>query len=46
MRGMPPVVYGRVDEDTARQIVHQHIGRGLLVNDHIYDKPTADLLQA
>lgn len=46
MRGMPPVVYGRVDEDTARQIVHQHIGRGLLVNDHIYDKPMADFLPA
>ncbi|HPC20157.1 MAG: (2Fe-2S) ferredoxin domain-containing protein [Kiritimatiellae bacterium] len=41
--GMPTVVYGRVDAETARKIVNQHLGRKLLVNDHIFDKPVADL---
>ncbi len=43
MSGMPTVVYGNVDADAARQIVHQHLGRRLLVNDHIFDKPAADI---
>ncbi len=43
--GMPTVVYGKVDADTARKIVNQHIVRKLLVNDHIYDKPAADIVQ-
>ena len=43
--GMPTVVYGKVDTDTARKIVNQHIVRKLLVNDHIYDKPAADIVR-
>ena len=43
--GMPTVVYGKVDADTARKIVNQHIVRKLLVNDHIYDKPAADIVR-
>ena len=43
--GMPPVVYGKVDADTARKIVNQHIVRKLLVNDHIFDKPAADIVR-
>ena len=42
--GMPTVVYGRVDPETARKIVQQHIVRKLLVNDHIFDKPAADIV--
>jgi len=42
--GMPAVVYGKVDAETARRIVAQHLGRKLLVNDHIYDKPAADII--
>jgi (2Fe-2S) ferredoxin len=42
--GMPAVVYGKVDANTARKIVHQHIVRKLLVNDHIFDKPAADIV--
>lgn len=42
--GMPPVVYGRVDEEAARKIISQHIGRKMLVNDHVYDKPAADIV--
>ena len=43
--GMPTVVYGKVDSETARKIVNQHIVRKLLVNDHIFDKPAADIIQ-
>ena len=43
--GMPTVVYGKVDADTARKIVNQHIVRKLLVNDHIFDKPAADIIR-
>ena len=43
--GMPAVVYGNVDAETARKIVNQHIVRKLLVNDHIFDKPAADIVR-
>ena len=43
--GMPTVVYGNVDAETARKIVNQHIVRKLLVNDHIFDKPAADIIR-
>ena len=43
--GMPGVVYGNVDPETARKIVNQHIVRKLLVNDHIFDKPAADIVR-
>jgi NADP-reducing hydrogenase subunit HndB len=43
--GMPTVVYGNVDAETARKIVGQHIVRKLLVNDHIFDKPAADIIR-
>ena len=42
--GMPTVVYGNVDAETARKIVSQHVGRKLMVNDHIFDKPAADIV--
>ena len=43
--GMPAVVYGNVDPEAARKIVGQHIVRGLLVNDHVFDKPAADIVR-
>jgi NADP-reducing hydrogenase subunit HndB len=42
--GMPTVVYGKVNVETARKIVQQHVVRKLLVNDHIFDKPAADIV--
>ena len=42
--GMPTVVYGNVDAETARKVVQQHVVRKLLVNDHIFDKPAADIV--
>jgi NADP-reducing hydrogenase subunit HndB len=42
---MPGVVYGKVDAEVARRIVRKHIIGKLLINDHIYDKPSADVVK-
>ena len=42
--GMPTVIYGKVDTETARKIVQQHIGRGLLLNGLILDRPSIDIV--
>lgn len=44
-QGVPQVVYGNVDEDTARRIVTEHIQNGSLVSDHIFDKPSTDIIK-
>lgn len=43
--GMPQVVYGNVDEETARRIVREHLQGGALVSDHIFDKPSTDIIK-
>jgi NADP-reducing hydrogenase subunit HndB len=44
--GMPAVIYGRVDGAVAEEIVRKHIiGRELLDN-HILDRPSADIVNA
>jgi NADP-reducing hydrogenase subunit HndB len=44
--GMPAVIYGRVDSATADEIVKKHIiGRELLDN-HILDRPAADIISS
>lgn len=42
--GMPRVIYGKVDEETAKRIVRKHIHGHLLINDHIYDRPAVDIV--
>jgi NADP-reducing hydrogenase subunit HndB len=42
---MPHVVYGNVDEETARRIVRDHLAGNALVSDHIFDKPSTDIIQ-
>jgi NADP-reducing hydrogenase subunit HndB len=41
---MPHVVYGNVDEATARRIVTDHLAGKALVSDHIFDKPSVDII--
>ena len=41
--GMPDVIYGKVDAEVAKAIVEEHILNHKLVNDHLYDKPAADI---
>jgi NADP-reducing hydrogenase subunit HndB len=43
--GMPTVIYGKVDVETAKKIVRRHIIGKLLINDHIFDKPAADIIR-
>lgn len=43
---MPPVIYGRVTPDVVRRIVNHHIIGRELVDEHIYDRPAADILEA
>jgi (2Fe-2S) ferredoxin len=42
IEGMPQVIYGAVDEDTAREIIDKHICGKRLVNDHIYGITSAE----
>ncbi|MCL2044143.1 MAG: (2Fe-2S) ferredoxin domain-containing protein [Treponema sp.] len=45
--GMPSVIYGNVDEATAKEIIHKHIiGRELLGDGRILDRPAADIINA
>jgi len=41
--GMPDIIYGKVDAETARKIVHKHIMGQVLLNDHIFDRPSPDI---
>ena len=41
---MPTVIYGKVDAEVARKIVRKHILGRVLLNDHIYDRPAADIV--
>jgi NADP-reducing hydrogenase subunit HndB len=43
--GMPTIVYGNVDAEVGRKIVRKHVVGGHLINDHIFDRPSADLLK-
>ncbi|MDG5815301.1 (2Fe-2S) ferredoxin domain-containing protein [Chitinispirillales bacterium ANBcel5] len=42
---MPAIVYGNVKADIAKRIVNEHVVGKALVNDHIFDKPAADILK-
>jgi len=43
MPGMPDIIYGKVDAETAVKIVRKHVLGKTLVNDHIFDRPAADI---
>ncbi|HBA83600.1 MAG TPA: NAD(P)-dependent iron-only hydrogenase iron-sulfur protein [Verrucomicrobia bacterium] len=42
---MPSVVYGNVNPDVAQRIVRKHIVGKIMINDHIFDKPAADIIK-
>jgi len=44
--GMPPVIYGRVNSDVAKQIVQKHIIGRELIGEFILDRPAIDILSA
>ena len=41
---LPSVIYGNVDAEVARRIVNEHLKNGSLVENHIFDKPAADII--
>lgn len=45
MPGIPNIIYGKVDPETAVKIVRKHIIGKVLINDHILDKPAADIMK-
>ena len=45
MDGMPDIIYGNVDAEVARKIVHSHILEKKLVDKHVFDKPSKDILK-
>lgn len=45
MPGMPDIIYGTVDKETAVKIVRKHILGKVLINDHILDRPAADIMK-
>ena len=42
--GMPPIIYGNVDGQVAKEIVSKHIIGRQLLNKCILDKPAADII--
>lgn len=45
MEGMPDIIYGKVDAETARKIVHTHILEKKLVDGHVFDRPAKDIVR-
>lgn len=45
MPDMPTVIYGKVTPEIAAKIVRKHIMGKSLINDHIFDRPAADIVE-
>ena len=45
MKGMPTIIYRRVDAKIAKQIVEKHLIQKELLNEQILDRPAADILK-
>jgi NADP-reducing hydrogenase subunit HndB len=43
--GLPTVIYGKVDAACAKEIVEKHILGKTLLDNHIYDRPAADIIK-
>jgi NADP-reducing hydrogenase subunit HndB len=45
MPEMPTVIYGNVNAKVASQIVRSHIINKTLVDEHVFDRPAADIVE-
>jgi len=45
MPGMPTTIYGKVDASVAHEIVRKHVVEKALVENHIFDRPAADIVK-
>ena len=43
--GMPPVIYGKMTADTAEELVEKHLIGHQLLDNHILDRPAADIMK-
>jgi len=42
--GMPTVIYGKMTKDTAEEFVQKHLIEHTLLDNHIFDRPAADIV--
>jgi NADP-reducing hydrogenase subunit HndB len=45
MPGMPTVIYGKMTKDYAKELVSKHLVERKLLDDHIFDRPAADIMK-
>ena len=43
--GMPTVIYGKMTQDVAKDLVKKHLVEKRLLEDHIFDRPAADIMK-
>jgi NADP-reducing hydrogenase subunit HndB len=43
--GMPTVIYGKMTEGVAKEFVAKHLVEKKLLDDHIFDRPAADIMK-
>jgi NADP-reducing hydrogenase subunit HndB len=42
---MPTVIYGKMTEGVAKELVTKHLVEKKLLDDHIFDRPAADIMK-
>lgn len=45
MPGMPNTIYGNVNAQVAKEIIEKHVLNKTLVNEHVFDKPSPDVVK-
>lgn len=45
MPGMPTVIYGKMTCETAKELVKKHLVEKTLLDNHIFDRPAADIVK-
>jgi NADP-reducing hydrogenase subunit HndB len=43
--GMPTVIYGKMTSGVAKELVSKHLVEKKLLDDHIFDRPAADIMK-
>lgn len=43
--GMPSVIYGKMTQDTADELVQKHLVERKLLDNHIFDRPAVDIVK-
>jgi len=43
--GMPTVIYGKMTQDVVKELVEKHLVQRKLLQNHIFDRPAADIMK-